>query len=85
LGKIDSTGLFVCGVGYIIAGSFHGDWIAMVNGGDRHFQSSALTDRRVHKPNATPLNRSNLNLATTALQFRKTNVRTELFGAFSIS
>jgi hypothetical protein len=28
LGKIDSTGLFVCGGGYIITGSFHGDWIA---------------------------------------------------------
>jgi hypothetical protein len=28
LGKIDSTGLFVCGASYIIAGSFHVDWIA---------------------------------------------------------
>jgi hypothetical protein len=30
LGKIDffPPGLFVCGGGYIITGSFHGDWIA---------------------------------------------------------
>jgi hypothetical protein len=32
----------------------------------------------------TPPNFSNLNLATTALQFRKTNVRIGLSGAFSI-
>jgi hypothetical protein len=47
LGKIDSTGLFVCGGGYIITGLFHGDWIGMVNGSDRNFQSSALADSTI--------------------------------------